>query len=252
MNVTLSMLLTVCPLVFFASFVDAIAGGGGLISLPAYTLAGVEKQFLSGSNKFSACFGTLMATLRFLRSGKLLLVPGLLAVMGALPGSYLGAELYKRTPEAVVRWFMLIAIPLVALLMMFRLNAPAQMKPLTRARLFGCFLIGLSCGAYDGFFGPGTGVFLIMLFTYVVGMDMVTASGTAKLVNLASNVAALISFARDGQILYALAVPAMACSVVGGFLGAHMAVRVGAQLVRRVMLFVLALLVIKMGWDFLH
>ncbi len=252
LDVTLTMLLTVCPLVFFASFVDAIAGGGGLISLPAYSLAGVPKLYLSGSNKFSACFGTLMATIRFLKSGKLLLLPGLLAVAGALPGSYLGAELYKRTPEVFVRWFMIVAIPLVALIMMLRLNAPAQLKPLSRARLFACFLIGLGCGGYDGFFGPGTGVFLIMLFTYVVGMDMVTASGTAKLVNLASNLAALVSFARDGQILYQLALPAMACSVIGGFLGASMAVKVGAKLVRSAMLFVLALLIFKMAWDFFH
>lgn len=251
MQVSMQMILTVCPLIFFASLVDAIAGGGGLISLPAYLLAGLPPVYASGSNKFSAMFGTLTATIKFLRGGKLLLLAAVLAALGAFPGSLLGVELLKRTPEQFVKLFMLVAVPVVAVVILFKRDLPTKMKPLTRGRLAACFVIGLGCGFYDGFFGPGTGTFLIILFTWCVGMDMVTASGTAKFVNLTSNLAALSSFLLSGNVVFPLAVPAMACSVLGGYVGAHLALRKGARLVRYVMLGVLALLIIKLACDYL-
>ena len=112
MAVTFQMLLIVCPLVFLAATVDAIGGGGGLISLPAYLLAGLPPALAGGSNKLSAGFGTLVATFKFLRGGKILLKPGLCAVLGALPGSYLGAQLLQMMDEQVIRIFLLVAIPL--------------------------------------------------------------------------------------------------------------------------------------------
>lgn len=251
MVVTAKMLLTVCPLVFLASFMDAIGGGGGLISLPAYYLAGLPPTLAAGSNKFSACFGTLVATVRFFRSGKLLLLPALFAVAGAFPGAYLGAEVLKRMDEDVVRTIMLVAIPCVAALVLLKRNSPAQPRPMTGMKYALCLVIGLACGFYDGFFGPGTGTILIMLFTWVAGMDMVTASGTSKPVNLASNAAALCSMLIGKKVLFALAVPAMLCSVAGGFLGSKMAIRVGARLVRGVMLVVLVMLLGKLAYEWL-
>lgn len=251
MEVTLEMYLILCPLVFLAALVDSIGGGGGLISLPAYLLTGLPPVMASGSNKFSACFGSLTATFKYLRQGKLLMKPALLAVAGALPGSFLGAELLRHTPEAFVRTFMLIAIPCVALVLMFkRVPENGTLKKMTRGRLAACLLIGLGCGIYDGFFGPGTGTFLIILFTWCVGMDMVTASGTAKLVNLASNIGALVALVGSGNVLYRLALPAMVLSMAGGYLGAFLALKKGAQLVRYVMLGVMALLVVKLALEF--
>ena len=249
MEVTLGMLLTVCPLVFLASMIDSIAGGGGLISLPAYYLAGLPPALAAGSNKFSACFGTLAATFRYARGKKILLLPALLAVAGAFPASYLGAEVLKRTDEALVRKIMLVAIPVVAGIVAFKRDTPVKTRKMTIARLGLCFLIGLGCGFYDGFFGPGTGTFLIILFTWVAGMDIVSASGTAKPVNLASNAAAMVSMLLGGYVLFPLAVPAMACSVAGGWLGSKMALRVGARLVRFVMLGVLVMLIAKLAYD---
>lgn len=245
------MLLTVCPLVFLASLVDSIGGGGGVISLPAYLLAGLPAQTASGTNKFSACFGTLLATFRYLKGGKIMLAPALLAVIGAFPGSWVGAWIQCQLPEGAVRAFMLVAIPVVAAVLFIKPAKAAQLKEMTKKRLFLCFLIGLACGLYDGFFGPGTGTILIMLFTWCVGMDMVTASGTAKLVNLASNLAALISFLIEGRILILLALPATACSLAGGYLGASLALKKGARLIRPVMMGVLVLLIIKLALEFL-
>ena len=250
-QVTLGSLLAVCVLVFFAAGVDAIAGGGGLLSLPAYLLTGLPPAVAAGSNKFSASFGTLVATGRFLRSGKIDKGLGMMAVCGALPGSYLGAELLKVTPEQFVRIFMLVAIPLVAVLLLSKREAPTRVRVLSGVPRLTCFGIGLACGFYDGFFGPGTGTILIMLFTYIMGMDMVIASGTAKLVNLASNVAALTSFVLGGHVAYRVALPAMLCSLAGGYLGAKLAIGGGAKVVRYVMLGVLFLLIVRLVWQML-
>lgn len=249
MEVTLGMLLTVCPLVFLASMVDAIGGGGGLISLPAYLLAGLPPALASGSNKMSASLGTLIATGKFLKSGKLLIKPALCAAIGALPGAYLGAEVLKMADEQFVRIFLLVAVPLVAILLLVKRETPQETRPLTRARMLGCVGLGLACGFYDGFFGPGTGTFLIMGLTFLIGMDMVTASGSAKLINLSSNIAALISLSTGGKVLFALSLPAAIFSIAGGYLGSWLAIKRGAKCIRFVMLGVMALILVKLAFE---
>jgi len=252
MVVTWQMLLTVCPLVFLASAIDAIAGGGGLISLPAYYLAGLPPVLAAGSNKFSASFGTLMASFKYARSGKVHWAAALFAVAGALPGAWFGAEVLKIAPETLVRTILLIGVPAMAVVMLVKKPAASETDSADiktwRERAL-CFLIGLAVGFYDGFFGPGTGTILILLFTLLLKMNAVSASGSAKIVNLASNVAALGSFAFGGSVLYALAFPAMICSVIGGYVGSSLAIRGGAKVIRVVMLIVMAMLLCKIALD---
>ena len=251
MQVTPHMYLIVLPMVFLAATVDAIAGGGGLISLPAYSLAGLNYDFASGNNKFSSTFGTLMATIRYYRSGKLLVVPALIAAVAALPGSWLGTRAAMALGNRAMQIFMLFAIPIVGALVLFNRKAREESRPITRRQYPLCALIGLVIGFYDGFFGPGTGTFLIVLFTHLLGMDMVTASATAKPVNLFSNIASLATRIAAGNVLFALAFPAMACSVMGGWLGAKLALTKGARLIRFVMLGVLALLTVRLAMEWL-
>ena len=246
MTVTPQMYLIVLPLVFLAALVDSIGGGGGLISLPAYTLAGLPYGLASGCNKFSACFGTLSATIRYFKSGKILWKPAICAVVGALPGSWLGTKTSILLSNEFMNIFMICAIPVVALLVLLRRNGEVAPKEITPLRLFFCFACGLLTGFYDGFFGPGTGTFLILLFTYLTGMDMVAASASAKPVNLASNVSSLVTRIAAGQVVYALAVPAMALSVAGGWIGSKLALTKGAKFIRYVMLGVLVLLLAKL------
>ena len=162
-----------------------------------------------------------------------------------------GAELLKHTPERLVYAIMLVAVPAVALLLVLRRNREVEPRPVTCRTLVQCVGVGLACGFYDGFFGPGTGTFLILLFTWLIGMDMVTASATAKPVNLASNMTSLITRIFAGQVIYALAVPAMCFSVCGAWIGSKLALTRGAKLIRYVMLGVLALLVVKLVVDLL-
>ena len=247
MQVTLRMYLIVLPMVLLAATVDAIAGGGGLISLPAYTLAGLDYNFASGNNKFSSTFGTVMATIRYYRSGRLLVLPALWAAVGALPGSWLGTRAAMALGTRVMHLFMVVAIPAVGLMVLFRGKGRETSEPIPRKRYPVCALIGLGVGFYDGFFGPGTGTILILLFSALLRMDMVTASATAKPVNLASNIASLITRIAAGNVLFALAIPAMACSITGGWLGSKLALKRGARLIRYVMLGVLALLTVRLA-----
>ena len=153
--------------------------------------------------------------------------------------------------EDTIRMIMLIGVPIMALVVAFKRDTPVRPREMTRAVYAMCFGVGLVCGFYDGFFGPGAGTLMIMLFTWVAGMDMVTASGTAKPVNLASNLASLTSFLLSGDVLFRLAAPAILCSIAGGWLGSKLAMRVGARLIRFVMLGVLVLLVGKLAYEWL-
>ena len=251
MNITPQMYMIVLPLVFAASVVDAIGGGGGLISLPAYLVAGLPSDLASGSNKLSASFGTLIATGKFFRSGKIMMKPALVAAALALVGAYIGAQINERMSDQAFRIVLLVLIPLIAILMVVRRSAPDRQLPMTPKRLALCGLIGLLVGAYDGFFGPGTGVLLILGFTWAAGMDTVTASGSSKVVNLASNISALIAHGMNGNIVFRLAVPAMALAAIGGYLGSWLAIRKGARLMRRVMMGVMVLLLIRLAVDYL-
>ena len=249
MQVTPHMYLIVLPMVFLASTVDAIAGGGGLISLPAYTLAGLNYDFASGNNKFSSMFGSFTATVRYYRSGKLQVVPGFIAASAALPGSGLGTPAAMAVGSRIMQIFMVFAIPVVGVLVLLNKKTGETSRPVTRRQYPLCVLIGFTIGFYDGFFGPGTGTFLILLFTWLLGMDMVSASATAKPVNLVSNIASLATRIAAGNVLFALALPAMCCSLAGGWLGAKLALGKGAGFIRWVMLAVLALLTVKLAVD---
>ncbi len=251
MQVTPRMYLIVLPMVFLAALVDAIAGGGGLISLPAYTLAGLNYDFASGNNKCSSTFGTLTATVRYYRSGRLLVKPALVAAALAAPGSWLGTRAAMALGSRVMHGFMVLAIPAVGALVLMKGRGPETSRPMTARQYPLCGLIGLVIGFYDGFFGPGTGTFLILLFTHLLGMDMVTASATAKPVNLLSNISALVTRVAAGNVLFALAIPAMCCSVAGGWLGAKLALTRGARLIRWVMLGVLALLTARLAAEWI-
>ena len=237
-----------CPLCFLAGMVDAIAGGGGLISLPAYHLAGLPPKLMAGTNKLSAAIGTTAATARFMREGCVWWHGALPAAALALPGSWLGTLLLNAMPDQQILRMLTLLLPVVAAVVLLRGGAlrplwsppPAAVPPL-------CAAIGLSIGFYDGLVGPGTGTFLILLFTLIVGMAPVEASGAAKVVNLASNAASLVTQIASGHVLFALGLPAALFSASGATLGARMAIRGGAKVVRGVLLGVLAALFVTMA-----
>nr|MBR4279844.1 TSUP family transporter [Clostridia bacterium] len=253
MELTWVTYLIVCPLVFLAGLIDSVAGGGGLISLPAYMAAGLSPLQAAGTNKLSACLGTMASTTRFVRERKVDWKAGILAALGAFPGSWLGALVQQHIPQDTIRLLMIVAIPLVAAVVLRKremngrcLVGDGLYRPMALA-------IGLAVGFYDGLIGPGTGTFLILLFTMLLGMEAVMASGTAKIVNLTSNVAALCSYLtiQPENVLFALALPAALCGMAGNWLGASLTVRKGVGFIRYMLLVVLVLLLAKMVLDVL-
>lgn len=250
MAITLDMLLIVCPLAMLAGFVDAIAGGGGLISLPAYYLAGLNPALAAGTNKLAAAMGTSLATYNYGKAGRLNLRVALPAALGALVCSALGAMVLKQLPEQVVRWLVIGCIPVAAAFTLRGAKAPAAPREWTEKQaLLMAATVGAVIGFYDGLVGPGTGTFLILLFIRFFGMEAVMASGSAKIVNLSSNVAALFSLLLTGDVMVLLGLPAGACAMLGAFLGSKLTIKKGGKVVRGMMLMVLGLLLAKMLVD---
>ena len=245
MELTPQILIVVLPLIFLGGFVDSVAGGGGLITLPAYLMAGIPAHLAMGTNKVVNGTGTALASFKYFRGGKVLLRPAIVSGIGALLGAAIGTKIA-----------LLIALPCAAILLMLKKDfgkendAPAReytpQQEMTRAAL-----IGLGLGCYDGLIGPGTGTFMIMAFTMALSMDLLTASGCAKIANLCSNVASAVLFIFSGKVCWLLALPAAACNMLGAYCGARYAMKGGSKRVRGMIFVVLGLLFIKMGYELL-
>ena len=246
MELTLQMALIVFVGVFFASFVDSIAGGGGIISVPVYLLAGLPTHYALGTNKLSSGLGTVASTYRYLRSGFVDWVLAIPSVAFALVGAHLGTKLQIALDERYLKYLLLIVLPVVAFVMLKQKKFPeekGEINPwLQRAIVWGASFI---VGAYDGFYGPGTGTFLLLSFCYLAKMDVRTAGGNTKLVNLSSNMGALITSILSGKVFFALGLIGTAASFAGHFLGSGLAIKNGSRIVKPAILVVLLLLAIK-------
>ena len=232
-----------------AGAVDAIAGGGGLLTLPALLLTGLPVPLAVGTNKGQAVFGSGSALLTFWHAGRIepRRVPALF--LSGFAGSLLGAQLVTLLAPAVLRPLVLVLLVAVAAVLALR-PALGQRPQSVEGRLtLRAVLIGAGIGCYDGFFGPGTGTFLILAQVAWLGDDLIRASAHAKVVNFASNLAAMLLLHSKGLVRWEWALPMAAAQAAGSVLGARMAVRGGDQLVRKAVLTVVALLVAKLGWD---
>jgi len=247
----LHQLLIACPLIFLAGFVDAVAGGGGLISLPAYYMAGLPPHLALGTNKMSSSIGTVFSTATYMRGGFVYkrIIP--VSVVGALLGSWIGASFALILDEQFLRWLLVALVPILAVFTVLKkdLFAPAERNISMLKEQIITVIIALSIGWYDGFFGPGTGMFLILAFVGILRLNPVTANGNAKVVNLCSNVAAVVTFAANGSVLYMLALPCAAFSILGNLLGAKLTIRNGAKIIRPIMLVVVLILLVTIVRD---
>ncbi len=249
MDVSLPTIALLVVASFVAGTVDAIAGGGGLITLPALLAAGLPPALALGTNKGQSVWGSGAALLRFARAG---LVDGRVARVtfpAGLLGSLGGAALVLLVPPTLLRPMVLGLLVVVAVVLTFRPATPAGPRPNAHRSLAVAASIALVIGAYDGFFGPGTGTFLIFAFVIFFGAGMREASADAKVVNFASNLAAVALFASRGLVAWNVALPMAAGQFAGGLAGAHLAVRGGDRLVRWVVLLVVLALVVKLGTD---
>lgn len=251
-TLSLPLLCMICFFVFLAGFVDAAAGGGGLISLPAYIATGMPAHVAYGCNKFSSACGTTLASLRFFRNRAMDVQAALLAAAGSFAGSGVAARIVLMLDDAVLKRIVIIFLPVAALVIFLNrgYGETNQSDSLSKRRKFLLTLvIGLLIGFYDGMVGPGTGTFAIIAFSILMKYDLKTASGNAKILNLASNYASLITYALSGNVLWTVAVPAAACNVLGSYFGSGMALKKGAAFIRPMILVVMILLMIKIVSD---
>lgn len=243
------LLLGLCALL--AGFVDAVVGGGGLVQVPAlfsFVPQG-SAAALFGTNKIASIAGTSMAAARYLRFVKLdwnALGP---ALVGAAIFSWLGAAAVSLLPRELAQPLVLVLLVVVAVATFKKKELGSVHAPRLSCggkRLAG-FFTGVILGFYDGFFGPGTGVFLIFIFVRFFGYDFLHASVSSKAVNLMTNFAALAFFLPAGAFFLSASLTMAACNVMGAIIGTHLAVKKGSQFVRRFFLLLLAVLISKMA-----
>ncbi|MBQ9274086.1 MAG: TSUP family transporter [Succinivibrio sp.] len=243
----------VCVMVFAAGFVDAIAGGGGLISIPGYMIAGLPAHFALGTNKLSSTLGTMVATLRFVRQGYILWKLALCCSVAGLVGSVLGAHAAILINERMLKIAMLFIIPATAVFLMrsrsFKRSDTASVTTVSPAGFVTAISISLAIGIYDGIYGPGTGTFLILLFTAIVHLSLRKANGTAKVINLTTNISALIVFLVSGKVMIIMGLIAGVFNMAGNYLGAVMFSRGGAKIVRPMMLTVMGIFMVKVIYE---
>ena len=238
--------LIVCPLVFLGGFVDAVAGGGGLISLPAYMIAGLGPIEAIGTNKFSASCGTFVATMRYSRCGFIQWRGMLSVVIAALVGSWIGARLALLMEKTV----MLVILPITAI---FVLNKRALSKyrvPFAvRKTIVVMTILALFMGVYDGFYGPGTGTFLMLLLVCVARLRLERAVGTTKVINLSTNIASLSVFLVHGKVMFPLALVAAVFGITGNYIGSKYFMQKGVGFVKPLIVLVLSIFFIKLCWE---
>ncbi len=236
---------------FLAAFVDSVVGGGGLVSVPVLLTAGLPPHLALGTNKLAGTMGSLTSTLAFMRSGKVELSVVKRLFPLTLIGSACGTLLLQAVPSSWLKPLvvvLLLAITVYTLLKRSWGGEGTYRGSLTRRAVLLLAAAALLIGGYDGFFGPGTGSFLIFAFL-MAGFDFVRAAGNAKVLNFGSNIASLITFACLGSIDWTIGLTMGVFMVAGSFAGSRLAIRQGAKYVRPLFIAVSSLLIIKQIWD---
>ena len=235
---------------FFAGLIDSVAGGGGLVSLPATLLAGVPPQLALGTGKFMAAMGTTASFLTYARNGAVAWRVAAVGVCFSLAGSCLGSRAVLFMDNAVLGKVILVLLPLAALLTFMPIRGKKENVASNAVLYTVTPLLCAGIGFYDGFFGPGTGSFMLLGLHCLLGLGLVASSGTAKAFNLASNVSSLVVFIINGKVYYFAALPMALANVAGNIVGSRLALRGGPVVIRRMLLVSLGLLFISLVWRY--
>ncbi|AWZ49014.1 TSUP family transporter [Hathewaya limosa] len=246
-------LILLCIAGFVAAFIDAIAGGGGLISVPAFLMAGIPPHLTLGTNKFCATSGSITSVIKFAKSGKI----NFKLLKSLLPftflGSILGVIVVGFIPADSLSGIVLILVLFIGIYTIFSKDLGVEEKKviITKKIILIGMLFAFSLGFYDGFFGPGTGSFLIFGLIGIFGQDFTKATANAKLLNVTSNISALIMFAIKGQIIYKIAIPVAICMALGARVGTRIAIDNGPKLIKPIFIIMSLAVAIKLIYPYL-
>lgn len=253
-GIALWVVLLICLGVFLASVMDGIAGGGGIISLPTYIMAfhGLPMYYMLGTNKLSSCVGTFFSTARFIKNGYVnwrLVAP---SIVLALIGSVCGTWIQHHTPDVVLKYMLLIILPVVAFVVLRGREWPDEPEPIDpRKQALIVWAAALILGMYDGYYGPGTGTFLMLVTIRIAKLDTRHAAGSVKVINLSSNLGSLFTALMAGYVFLGVGLIASLASMVGHYVGAGLAIKNGSRIVRPAVVVVLVLLTLKVGSELL-
>ncbi len=252
-DITLWILIALMASAFAAGFIDSIAGGGGLILVPSFILAGLPPQVALGQEKIVSTLGTIAAIRNFVKNKKVIWTAVASGIPAGLIGAYVGAEAILYFDPDTVGKIILGMLPIGIVISFIPKQDRHQCDQPINAKIiyFGVPLAVFIIGFYDGFFGPGTGSFLILVLHYLLKFDLVSASATSKLFNFSSNIGALIAFMLAGKLLYMLAIPLAITNLIGNHLGSASAMKFGPGFVRKTLSVSLMLLMASLGYKFI-
>ena len=243
----------ICPLIFVGGVIDAIGGGGGLITFPAFMISGFPVHFAIGTNKVSSAMGTSIAVVKFMRDGYMPLKLSLLGIIFALLGSSLGASTALLISDYAFRILMLVILPVTAWYV-FRSQDLLKEEhnhqdKITLRTFVVCVLVAFCLGFYDGFYGPGAGTFMLLLMAGAARLSVQKANGVAKAINFATNIAAIAVYFVNGKVILPVGIAAGLFSIAGNYIGARFFEKGGAKAVRPVIMIVLSLFFIRVVYD---
>ncbi|MBB6063026.1 hypothetical protein HNP65_001489 [Thermosipho japonicus] len=235
-------------MIFFAGFVDSIAGGGGLISLPAYLFLGIPSHNALATNKLSSSIGSIFSAFRYSKEKYVIFDVGIISAIFSILGSFLGAKLALLISDSYLKVMISVLIVIAGVFMLLNKGRKviSKMPEISfKKKFFISSSIGFIIGMYDGFFGPGTGTFLIIMYTSFLSFDSISASATAKIVNLSSNISALITFLINDKVLFYIGLPAAFFGILGNWIGSGLAIKKGDKIIKPIVLVILFLVVFK-------
>ena len=244
--------LLCCLAFFFAGIVDSITGGGGLITIPVMLATGIPVHYITGTNQCSAWIGSGVASYKFVRSGNIHLRSVFITLPFAIIGSYIGARLNLIVPDRYLKVFMLVTIPIIAVFIFSNKQLGEEDhsdEQSTMAIVLWSVFIGLVLGGYQGFYGPGSGLFFMLAYAACLKLDLVKATGNTRFVIVIASIASVFAYASSGNVLWNLSIILNVFYIIGSYLGAVLVIRNGARIIRPIMICVVGLLIIKIVFD---
>jgi len=241
-DITLTWIIIFTITGFIAGYIDAIAGGGGMIQVPVLLYSGIPPVFVLATNKMASLFGTLMATIRYFLSKKISLKVVSIAIIPCLVASYIGSELVMFLPDYIIQWAILISIPIA---LIFLLKKSKEIKEEnTELSNKNIVLATAPIGFYDGLLGPGTGTYMTISMKKFLHLDYIISTASTKPLNLATNVGSAIAFLLAGKVLWMVAIPMAIANMAGSWTGSHFAIKGGESFIKKVLIFVLVFMLL--------
>ncbi len=250
MDITWVTVAVIAGAFFLAGIIDAVSGGGGLLTLPTFLLLGFPVHLIAGTNQCSCCAGSLISLGRFAKSGRIYWKTAAISALVSLLGSILGARLNLWIPERYLQIMMMVLLPIAAATLLLNRDFGLENRSgelTTGQQVAVALFIGLIWGTYTGFYGAGSGTFILLSFTLLNKLDLVTASGNTKVCSSVASLTAAITYALSGAVVWQVVLPAALLNILGNYIGAGLALHKGAKVIRPMFFVVLLMLLVRLA-----